>query len=124
ETAAAMETLRDSDYDIIVLDDALLGGDTLRVTREIKRRHPLAPVLVATENADSAYHIDLLEAGAADILDGSLYEGELHRRLRLVLQQRRQNLALARRNNNLQTLAALARRLHVATDPRSLLADA
>ncbi len=124
EIAAAMETLHDSDYDIIVLDDALLGGDTLRVAREIKRRRPLTPVLVATENADSAYHIDLLEAGVADILDGSLYENELHRRLRLVLQQRRQNLTLARRNNNLQTLALLARRLHVATDPRGLLADA
>lgn len=124
ETAAAMETLRDSDYDMIVLDDGLFGADTLRAVREIKRRHPLTPVLVTTESEDSAYHVDLLEVGAADILDGSLYEGELHRRLRLVLQQRRQNLALARRNSNLQTLVSLARRLHAATDPRNLMVEA
>lgn len=124
EAAAAMELLRDSDYDIIILDDTLLGSDTLRLVREIKRRRPLTPALITTQSADSAYHIDLLEAGTADILDSGLYTDELHRRLRLALQQRRQNLALARRNNNLQALAALARRLHAVTDPRGLLAEA
>jgi CheY-like chemotaxis protein len=121
ETSAAMEMLRDADYDMIILDDALLAADTLRALREIKRRRPLTPVLVMTSSSDSAYYIDLLETGADDILSDSLYEGELHRRLRLVLQQRRQNLALARRSSNLQTLVTLARRLHAATDPRSLL---
>ena len=124
ETAAAMETLRNSDYDMIVLDDRLFGAETLRAVREIRRRHPITPLVVATANEETSYHIDLLEAGAADILNDDLYEGELHRRLRLVLQQRRQNLTLARRNSNLQTLVTLARRLHAATDPRSLLVEA
>jgi DNA-binding response OmpR family regulator/signal transduction histidine kinase len=64
-----------------------------------------------------------MEAGATDFLSNNLLKDELHRRLRLVLQQRRQNRALARRNSNLQALTSLARRLHTATDPKSLIAD-
>lgn len=125
EAATAMEMLSDSDYDMIVLDDALFGAETLLAVREIRRRHPLTPLLVATTSEEASYHIDLLEAGAADVLNDGLYTGELHRRLRLVLQQRRQNLALARRSSNLQALVTLARRLHAAaTDPRSLLVEA
>ncbi|MGQ9889102.1 MAG: response regulator [Aggregatilineales bacterium] len=124
KTAAAMETLRDSNYDVIVLDDALFGAETLRAVREIRRRHPITPLVVATASDETGYHTDLLEAGAADVFDDSLYQGELHRRLRLVMQQRRQNLAMARRNSNLETLVTLARRFHAATDPRSLLVEA
>lgn len=119
----AMQTLRDGEYDFVVLDDALFKTDIVRVVREIKRRFPLIPVLVLSDNTDSTYQTELVKAGATDFLTNNLVKDELHRRLRLVLQQRRQNRALARRNNNLQALTALARRLHSATDPKSLIAD-
>src|SRR5690606_39573573 len=110
----AMEMLHDSEYDMIVLHDVIFGSDMVGVVREIRRRFPLTPVLVLSENKDSAYQTDLMEAGATDLLGDDLYEEELHRRFRLVLQQRRQNRALARRNANLQDLTTLARRLHTA----------
>lgn len=119
----AMEMLRDSEYDLVVLDDLVFGSDVVGVVREIRRRFPLTPVLIQSENKDSAYQTDLMEAGATDFLSEGLYKDELHRRLRLVLQQRRQNRALARRNNNLQALTSLARRLHSATDVQNLIAD-
>ncbi len=120
----AMEMLRDAEYDLVILDDLVFGSDVVGVVREIRRRFPLTPVLVISENKDSAYQTDLMEAGATDLLSDDLYhKEELHRRLRLVFQQRRQNRALARRNNNLQSLATLARRLHTATDVQTLIAD-
>ncbi|MBZ0300800.1 MAG: response regulator [Anaerolineae bacterium] len=119
----AMEMLRDSEYDLVVLDDLVFGSDVVGVVREIRRRFPLTPVLVMSENKDSGYQTDLMEAGATDFLSEDLYREELHRRIRLVLQQRRQNRALARRNHNLQTLTSLVRRLHTATDVQTLIAE-
>src|SRR5690606_2800035 len=103
--------------------DTVLGSDTVGVVREIRRRFPLTPGLVMSEKKDIAYQTDLMEAGTTDFLSEALYKDELHRRLRLVLQQRRQNRALARRNNNLQALTSLARRLHTANDVQTLIAD-
>lgn len=119
----AMEMLHDSEYDMIVLHDVIFGSDVVGVVREIRRRFPLTPVLVLSENKDSAYQTDLMEAGATDLLGDDLYEEELHRRFRLVLQQRRQNRALARRNANLQDLTTLARRLHTANAAQVLIAE-
>jgi DNA-binding response OmpR family regulator/signal transduction histidine kinase len=119
----AMEMLRDSEYDVVVLDDLIFGSDVVGVVREIRRRFPLTPVLVMSENKDRTYQTDLMEAGATDLLSEDLYKEEIHRRLRLVLQQRRQNRALARRNSNLQALTTLARRLHSSTDVQALIAE-
>jgi DNA-binding response OmpR family regulator/signal transduction histidine kinase len=120
----AMEMLRDSEYDLVVLDETVFGSDVVGVVREIRRRFPLTPVLIMSENKDTAFQTDLMEAGATDFLSDDLYhKEELQRRLRLVLQQRRQNRALARRNSHLQALTSLARRLHTSTDPQTLIAE-
>ena len=119
----AMETLRDYEFDLIVLHDVVFGNEVGLVVRELRRRFPLTPVLVMSENKDSAYQTDLMEAGATDLMADDLQEEELQRRLRLVMQQRRQNRALARRNANLQALTSLARRLHTATDVQTLIAE-
>ena len=47
EPDKAMETLRDSRFDLILLDDRMFPGDILTVVYEIKRRVPLVPVLGA-----------------------------------------------------------------------------
>jgi two-component system KDP operon response regulator KdpE len=119
----AMETLRDTAYDLIMLDDALFGGEIVSMVQEIKRRVPLVPVLVLSSNTDAAYQTDLMEAGADDFLTASLSSDELHRRLRLLLRQRRQNRALARRTANLQAITTLSRRIHSASDPHTLIQD-
>lgn len=119
----AMESLHKAEYDVVVLDDAVVGDETTRMVREIRRRFPLTPVMVLSESKDNVYQTDLMEAGATDFLTDNLLTDELHRRMRLVMQQRRQNRALARRNSNLQALSTLSRRLHTATDPKSLIAE-
>ncbi|MBZ0289101.1 MAG: hypothetical protein K8I30_15890, partial [Anaerolineae bacterium] len=55
DAGEAMQILRDGEYDMVVLDDAVVGADITRIVREIKRRFPLTPVLVLSDNRDSAY---------------------------------------------------------------------
>jgi two-component system KDP operon response regulator KdpE len=119
----AMEALRDAHYDLILLDDAVFSNEIISVVKEIKRRVPLIPVLVLSDNADATYQTDLMEAGADDFLTADLSSEELQRRLRLILRQRRQARALAQRNQNLQSITLLSRRLHSATDPHGLIED-
>ncbi|MBC6937005.1 MAG: response regulator [Chloroflexi bacterium] len=123
DVGKAMETLRDARYDIILLDDALFSSDIFDAVKEIKRRVPLIPVLVLSKNADAAYQTDLMEAGVDDFLTGDLSSEELQRRLRLILRQQRQARALAQRNQNLQSLTLLSRRMYSATDPHTLILD-
>ncbi|HSS95843.1 MAG TPA: response regulator, partial [Terriglobales bacterium] len=94
----AMEALRDTRYELILLDDAVFANEIVSVVKEIKRRVPLIPVLVLSDNADATYQTDLMEAGADDFLTADLSSEELQRRLRLILRQRRQARALAQRN--------------------------
>ena len=119
----AMEMLRDGQIGIILLEDELFSKDINRMVKEIKRRVPLLPVLVLSENTDTAYQTGLMEAGADDILIGKLSAEELLRRLRLVLRQRRQAQALVQRTQNLQSINILARRMHSAVEPIELIHD-
>ncbi|MCB9450906.1 MAG: response regulator [Anaerolineaceae bacterium] len=123
EPGKAMEALRDGRYDLILLVDSVFASEILSVVKEIKRRVPLVPVLVFSGNTDPAYHTDLMESGADDVLLPEIPGDELVRRLRLILRQRRQNQALSQRNQNLQAITVVARRLHSATEPLELIQD-
>jgi DNA-binding response OmpR family regulator/signal transduction histidine kinase len=119
----AMELLRDTGYDLILLDDRLLESETTSLVKEIKRRHPLVPALVLSGSADAAYQTDLMEAGADDFITADLSAEEFQRRIKLILRQRRQARALAQRNQNLQSITQLARQMHSATEPMALIQD-
>ncbi len=119
----AMEMLRSGQTDVILLEDELFSNDITRMVKEIKRRVPLLPVLVLSENTDTAYQTGLMEAGADDILIGKLSVEEMLRRIRLVLRQRRQAQALMQRTQNLQSINLLARRMHSAIEPLELIHD-
>lgn len=123
DLGSAMVKLKDNTYDLIILDDELFSSDVIGVVQEIKRRVPLVPLLVLSNSTDGTYRTDLMEAGADDFLTYGLPSEELRRRLRLILKQRRQNKALARRNQNLHAINQLSRRLHSATHPQNLIAD-
>lgn len=120
----AMESLQSHTYELIILDDRLLQDDIIKVVHEIKRRVPLIPVIIMSAGSDAGYQTDLMEAGADDFFTPELPHEEIHRRLRLVSQRRRNNRALALRNQHLQAITALSRRLHIATDPRTLILEA
>jgi two-component system KDP operon response regulator KdpE len=123
DTGKAMETLRDTQLDLILLDDRLLKHDTTSVVKEIKRRVPLVAALVLSSNADAGYQTDLLEAGADDVLLLDISGEEFNRRLRLILRQRRHAQTLAQRNQHLQAVTLMSRRMHSATEPLALIQD-
>jgi two-component system KDP operon response regulator KdpE len=123
DPAKALESLRKTHWDLFVLEDTPFGEDIFSTVREIKRREPLVPVMILTAEQDTAYHTDLLEAGADDILAMGIPKDEVNRRLELNLRQRRHARALAQRNQNLHSITILTRRLHSATDPYALIHD-
>lgn len=123
DAGQAMEILQKEKYELILLNDTLFQGEAARFVREIKRRLPLVPVFILSDNKDIAYQTDLIEAGIDDFLSNEAPAEALRRRFSLMLGQRRQNLALARRNQNLQAVTLLSRRLHSSDHPTTLVID-
>ena len=123
DTGEAMESLRQASYDLLLMDDLVFGDSTASVIREIKRRLPLLPIFILSDNNDIAYQTDLIEAGVDDSLSSQTPQAELLRRISLLLRERRQNLSLAKRNQNLHAVTLLSRRLHSADHPYNLIIE-
>lgn len=120
----ALERLQEHGFDIVMIHDKVESENIADYVREMKRRAPLVPVIILSDEADVAYQTDLMEAGADDVLDFELNGEELARRLRLILRQRRQNITLAHRNHNLHLITMVSRRLHSAPTQQSFVHDA
>jgi len=71
--------------DIILMDIGLPGMDGVRATREIKRRHPEARVVVLTIHEDSEYRIQAAAAGASAFVAKRTMRGDLLPVLRMLL---------------------------------------
>jgi signal transduction histidine kinase len=105
ETAAsgneAIALLEDAEFDLILTDLHMAGGDGLSVLTEIKRRAPLTISVVLTGFASVESAIAALQKGAYDFLvkpcdieemKHTVRRGIEHRRLMLAEQQARTNL--------------------------------
>jgi len=123
DASSAMEALRHAEYDLVLLHDAGIEADIADITREIKRRYPLVPMLILMQARNVTYETDLVEAGVDDLLEASVPADELRRRVLLMMRQRLRNRALARRNRNLHSINILAQRLHNATAPQMLVME-
>lgn len=108
---------------LIILNDALLGKDVFAIIREIKRRSPLTPVMVLSEDLSTTYQTNLMMAGADDFVPEYAAKEELYYRLGFRLKQYRQSRDLALRNRNMYELTNLSRRLHSNVDPETLIAE-
>jgi DNA-binding NarL/FixJ family response regulator len=62
---AALETIREKQPDLVIVDLALGGRDGLDLVKDIKLRHPLIPALVLTMHDESVYAERSLRAGAS-----------------------------------------------------------
>ncbi len=124
DTGKAMETLRETPYDLIVIDDTLTGDNTVPVVRELKRRMPLVPLVVASEDNNLEYQVRLVDAGIDDLLSPNETDEAGLRHFLLLLRQRRKNLGMARQNHDLSTITQLSRSLHGADHPMTLIVDA
>ena len=63
--AAAMELVRESRWDVIILDLSLPDRSGLQLLIEIKREQPDVPVIVLSMHADDEYAVRALRSGAS-----------------------------------------------------------
>lgn len=80
EAANFEETLqaaRDLEWDVLILDYSMPGGDGLQVLKRIHKSHPKRPILVLSMHAEEVVAIPALRAGAAGYISKDSASEEL-----------------------------------------------
>ena len=76
--------VRDNEYDVVVLDISMPGGDGLNILKQIKRERPKLAVLVLSMHPEEQYAVRVLKAGAAGYLTKESAPDELISAIRRV----------------------------------------
>ena len=79
-----LDKVRDNEYDVLVLDISMPGGDGLNILKQIKRERPKLPVLVLSMHPEEQYAVRVLKAGAAGYLTKESAPAELISAIRMV----------------------------------------
>jgi FixJ family two-component response regulator len=88
-TSARSALLHGKDFDVVLLDFGLPGGDGLALLQEARNNGMDTPVIVLTGQGDEALAVELMKAGAADYLQKGLLTTErLAQSVRQVLRLR------------------------------------
>ncbi|MCC7448967.1 MAG: response regulator [Anaerolineae bacterium] len=120
----AVKTLQNIRYDLLILDDTLLGSSAMHIVHEFKRRFPSIPIILLSDRNDLVYRTTMMRAGADAFLMRRTSGGELHYHVKQILNQHRQNRSLVQLNHKLHALASLPRLLYSAPDPYTLILQA
>lgn len=72
-----LEQVRDLEWDVLILDYSMPGGNGLVVLKDIKRSFPRRPVLVLSMHPEDAIAIAVLRAGAAGYINKESASEEL-----------------------------------------------
>jgi two-component system, NarL family, invasion response regulator UvrY len=75
--AETLEVVGKLDWDVLVLDYSMPGGNGLRVLKEIKQAYPGRPVLILSMHPEDAIAISALRAGAAGYIGKECASEEL-----------------------------------------------
>jgi two-component system, OmpR family, phosphate regulon response regulator OmpR len=86
DTGQARRILLGLDFDLVVLDVMMPGGDGISFTRELRRKSAV-PVLLLTAKGEAANRIEGLEAGADDYLVKPFEPRELLLRINAILRR-------------------------------------
>ena len=81
----ALELVRERDWDIMVLDLSLGGGDGLEMLKQVKRIRPNLPVLILSMHSEELFAPRALAAGAAGYIGKSCSRAELVRAINKVM---------------------------------------
>lgn len=85
----AINRVRSSDYDIVLLDISMPDRSGVDVLKQIKREKPELPVLVLSMHPENRYAVQLLRYGASGYLQKEALAAELASAIRKVRQGRR-----------------------------------
>ncbi|MBS0624753.1 MAG: response regulator [Verrucomicrobia bacterium] len=80
----ALEILRSTPLDFIILDSSMEDIDPLSLCKSLRNASPLTPILLITGRLKKSYLNDALEAGATDFLNAQLDPEELEMRIATV----------------------------------------
>jgi signal transduction histidine kinase len=120
--SARAALLRSKDFDVVLLDFGLPGGDGLELLREARNTGVDTPVIVLTGQGDESLAVELMKAGAADYLQKDVLTTErLAQSLRQALRLRDSDrsardarAAIERQATQLQRLADASIGIHGA----------
>jgi DNA-binding response OmpR family regulator len=87
DAPAGLEMARLGNWDLLLLDLVLPGGDGFSVLREVRRRHPTTPVIVLTARGEESDRVRGLRAGADDYVVKPFSVSELLARVEAVLRR-------------------------------------
>lgn len=79
-----LSRVRDNEYDVVVLDISMPGGDGLDILKQIKHEKPKLSVLVLSMHPEKQYAVRVLKAGAAGYLTKESAPDELITAIRRV----------------------------------------
>lgn len=77
DATETLELARSLEWDVLILDYSMPGGNGLVVLKEIKRSYPRRPVLILSMHPEDAIAISVLRAGAAGYINKECASEEL-----------------------------------------------
>jgi DNA-binding NarL/FixJ family response regulator len=72
-----LAVVRDLDWDVLILDYSMPGGNGLQVLKKIQKSHPKRPVLILSMHPEEAIAVSALRAGAAGYISKDSASEEL-----------------------------------------------
>ncbi|HEX7240817.1 MAG TPA: ATP-binding protein [Longimicrobiaceae bacterium] len=113
DVAGALEALRGTELDCVLLDFQLPGGDGTRVLREARAAGLQAPIVMLTGHEDTQTAVELMKQGASDYLSkGSLSPERLGRSVRAAVRVSRAEARAREAGEALRESEARFRVLH------------
>src|SRR5262249_30939658 len=90
EGEPALEAMRRSPADVVILDLGLPGIDGFEVIRRLREKGSTVPIIVLSSRTDERGKVEALDLGADDYLTKPFGVDELHARVRAALRHRLQ----------------------------------
>lgn len=120
---SVVNSLNSIQYELLILDDRLLGANIQSVVSDVRRQFNMLPIIVYTDRNEIDYHELLASAGANGTISSALAPEQLHLQIQLMLAQNNRDRTLIAYTRKLHSITYLPRLLHNATDPQTVIAQ-